>query len=379
MWNFSTLIFPAPSHTRGLTPSDERPYLTVTMTYRTALSAVLDSRGLLVAALPFALVAFACGGAQPEAAPPPPPPPVEAPTAAAPTPPPAAPAATAAAPATPPEPTPPTAAWRVTEGIQTPESVLYDAAADRYLVSNINGSTTDVDNNGYITEISGDGKVTKAKLVEGGAGKTKLDAPKGLALAGNVLYVSDITVVRKFDAKTGAPKGEIPIKDSTFLNDLALAPDGRLFVSDSGIKPGANGAFDPTGTDAVYVIDKAGKVKPLAKSKDLGGPNGLLWTEKGVLAGTFNSDELYRLNAEGAKEEVTKIPTGGLDGIVAAGDSLLVTSWKGSTIYRGKLGGKFEPVIQGVKGPADIGFDTKRSRVLVPRFVDNAVEAYDLK
>ncbi|HEY3495166.1 MAG TPA: hypothetical protein VGK73_10790 [Polyangiaceae bacterium] len=349
------------------------------MTYRTALSAVLDSRGLLVAALPFALVAFACGGSQPEAAPPPPPP-VEAPTAAAPTPPPAAATtATAQAPATPPEPTPPPTAWRITEGIQTPESVLYDAAADRYLVSNINGSTTDADNNGYITEISGDGKVTKAKLVEGGAGKTKLDAPKGLGLVGNVLWVTDITVVRKFDAKTGAPKGDIPIKDATFLNDLSVAADGRVFVSDSGIKPGANGSFDPTGTDAVYVIDKAGKVKPLAKNKELGGPNGVLSTDKGVLVGTFNGDELYRLNAEGAKEEVTKIPTGGLDGLLQVGDSLLVTSWKGSAIYRGKLGGKFEPVIQGVKGPADIGYDTKRSRVLVPRFVDNAVEAYDLK
>jgi hypothetical protein len=36
-------------------------------------------------------------------------------------------------------------------------------------------------------------------------------------------------------------------------------------------------------------------------------------------------------------------------------------------------------VIHGVKAPADIGFDSKRSRVLVPRFVDNAIEAYDVK
>ena len=349
------------------------------MKYRTALSAVLEARGLLAATLPSALIALACGGTQPEAAPPPPPPPVEAPVAATPTPPPAATAATtAAAPAPAPEPAPPPAAWRIAEGIQTPESVLYDATTDRYLVSNINGSPVAVDNNGYITEISGDGKVTKAKFIEGGAGKTKLDAPKGLGLIGNVLYVSDITVVRKFDAKTGAPKGEIPIKDSTFLNDIAVAADGRVFVSDSGAKPGANG-FEPTGTDAVYVIDKAGKVKTVAKSKDLGGPNGLFATDKGVLVNTLLSDEIYRLNAEGAKEEVTKVPTGGLDGLLVVGDDVLVTSWAGSTIYRGKLGGKFEPVIKGVKGPADMGYDTKRSRVVLPRFVDNAVEAYDLK
>src|SRR6185503_14181208 len=127
-------------------------------------------------------------------------------------------------------------------------------------VSNINGGRTDVDNNGYIAELSGDGKVTKPKLIEGGKDKIKLDAPKGLGLMNGVLYVSDITVVRKFDVKTGAPKGEIAVKDSTFLNDIAIAPDGRVFVADSGVKPGASG-FEPTGTDAVYVIDKAGKVK----------------------------------------------------------------------------------------------------------------------
>jgi hypothetical protein len=127
------------------------------------------------------------------------------------------------------------------------------------------------------------------------------------------------------------------------------------------------------------VIDKAGKVKPLAKSKDLSGPNGLIATDKGVLVNTFGSDEIYRLNAEGAKEETTKIPGGGLDGMTMMGDSILVASWKTSTVYKGKLGGKFEPLVQGLKGPADIGFDTKRSRLLVPRFMDNAVEAYDVK
>ena len=73
------------------------------------------------------------------------------------------------------------------------------------------------------------------------------------------------------------------------------------------------------------------------------------------------------------------MPKGGLDGLVSLGDSLLVTSWQGSAIFRGKLGQKFEVAIPGLKGAADIGYDSKRKRVLVPRFMDNAVEAYDLK
>jgi hypothetical protein len=31
------------------------------------------------------------------------------------------------------------------------------------------------------------------------------------------------------------------------------------------------------------------------------------------------------------------------------------------------------------KSPADIGYDTRRSRVLVPHFLENTVEAYDLR
>src|SRR6185369_6353970 len=168
-----------------------------------------------------------------------------------------------AKPATPPaEPVKPAAAtpiFRVTEGIATPESVLYDEGNDRYLVSNINGKPDSVDNNGYITEISADGKVLKEKFIAGGVGKVKLDAPKGSGISGGVLYVTDISVVRLFDLKTGLPKADVAVPGATFLNDLAVAKDGRVFVTDSGVKPGPNG-FEPTGTDAVYVIDK-GKLK----------------------------------------------------------------------------------------------------------------------
>jgi len=268
--------------------------------------------------------------------------------------------------------------FRVAEGIATPESVLYDEANDRYLVSNINGKPDAADNNGYISELSPDGKVLRGKFIAAGVGKVKLDAPKGTGISGGVLYVSDITVVRLFDLKTGMPKQDIAVPGATFLNDIAVAKDGRVFVSDSGIKSNQSG-FEPTGSDAVYVIEK-GKVKTVAKGKDLGGPNGLIAVSNGVLVNTFNSDEVYRIDEKGEKHDMTKVPTGGLDGMVQLADNvLLVSSWKGSAIYRGSLGGKFDVILSGLAGAADIGFDSKRKRVLVPRFMDNAIEVYDLK
>jgi sugar lactone lactonase YvrE len=261
----------------------------------------------------------------------------------------------------------------------TPESVLYDAAGDRYLVSNINGKPDGVDGNGYISELSPDGAIKAPKLIAGGVKEAKLDAPKGLAIVGPELWVTDITVVRKFDLKTLAPKGDIKLPDATFANDIAVGPDGRVYVSDSSAKAGEKG-FEFTGGDQVLVIDKAGKPKALAKSKDLGAPNGLAFGPKGLLVNTLNSNEVYGIGPKGEKVDLIKMPNGGLDGLLIVGDSLICSSWAANAIYRGKLGGtSYEPIVQNVKGPADIGWDSKRHRILVPRFLDDAVEAYDLK
>jgi len=330
-------------------------------------------------ALAAVLMAPACGGSQPAPAEPapaqPPPAAVAPPSSLAAT---TTPVATSATPPAEAEaPSGPKAAVRFTGAFATPESVIYDEAGDRYLVSNINGKPADVDGNGYISVLSPDGQVTNPKWIAGGVKKAKLDAPKGMAIVQGILYVADITAVRKFDVKDGTPKGDIAIEGTTFLNDVSASADGKIYVSDSGMKMGASG-LEPSGTDAVYVIEK-GKARPIAKFKDLAGPNGLLATETGVLVASFATSELYRLDAEGKRKDITPLPEGQLDGIVAVDDTLLVSSWKGSAIYRGRLRGTFEVLIANVKTPADIGFDKKRSRVLVPRFNEDAVEAYDVK
>jgi hypothetical protein len=334
------------------------------------------SLGLYTSLVVVASTAAACGGqstppAQAAAA---------APSASAPAPknsieqtPPATPAASAE----PPKPAAPTPVAKWT-GLAHPESVLYDADGDRYLVSNINGSPFDKDNNGFISVLSPDGTVANLKWIEGGKNKVKLDAPKGSAIYKGVLYVADVTVVRTFDAKTGAQKADIPVAGAVFLNDLAAGPDGKIYVSDSSFKVSTTGGFESAGTDAVYVIDK-GKAKALAKSPDLHEPNGVLWTDKGLVVCSMGAPEVFRLDEKGAKQDATKTPSAGLDGLIQVGDSLLVTSWEASSVLRGKLGGTVETALTEQKSPADIGYDTKRGRVLVPHLMEDTVEAYELK
>jgi hypothetical protein len=261
----------------------------------------------------------------------------------------------------------------------TPESVLYDEASDRYLVSNINGKPSEVDANGYILELAPDGRVTNPKLIAGGVNRVKLDAPKGMAIVGSELWVTDISLVRKFDLKSARYKGDIELPGATFANDIVATGDGGAYVSDSAVKFGVMGP-EPLGGDQVFAIDKAGKVKVLAKNKELAGPNGLAIGQGNMLlVNSLLGDEVYSLAKDGKRDAVTKVPGGQLDGLLAIDNYLIVSSWKTETVYRGPLGGAFTPVLTKVKGAADIGYDSKRKRLLVPRFMDDTVEVYELK
>lgn len=259
------------------------------------------------------------------------------------------------------------------DGFQAPESAYYDAADDRILVSNINGGTTDADDNGFILAVNPeDGKVTK--LLDGASPDIKLDAPKGLVVSGDTLYVADITVVRRFDPKSGKQKDDIKIPGAAFLNDVAADTEGGVYVTDTG----ADGKRD--GADAIYHVGKDGKVKPVIKDKTLGGPNGILPGDAGALwVVTLRSGELFSVDASGKKGTPEKLPKGGLDGILALeGGDLLISSWEGKAVYRGKPGGPWTAVVSEVPSPADIGYDSKRKRLLIPVLEGNELRVVPL-
>lgn len=260
-------------------------------------------------------------------------------------------------------------------GFRTPESVLYDAEADVYLVSNVNGGEVAADGNGFISRLDPDGRVLELKWIDGSRPEQALDAPKGMAISEGVLYVADIDAVRMFDRATGKAAGKVAIAGATFLNDVAAAPDGTIYVSDSGLKQGKSD-LEPSGSDAIYRIDKGeGKAKKVIRDRGLGNPNGLLADAEGVWVVSFGSGQIYRVSREGRKEAGENLPTGQLDGIVQVADgAVLVSSWEGSSILRGLPGAGFLANITGVASPADIGYDSKRKRVLIPLFTGNAVE-----
>ena len=253
-------------------------------------------------------------------------------------------------------------------GFSTPESVLYDAANDRYLVSNINGGPADVDGNGFISSVTVDGKIDPTKIKVGFSTFSSTRRRASRSRGRRALRRRHL-VRRCSTLKTGAAKGEVKIDGATFLNDVTPAKGGSVFVSDTGV----DAKFQPTGADAIWKIGKDGKATALIKDKDLGGPNGLVQVGDLVWCVTLRSGEMFSVDAKGKKDGVQKFPKGSLDGIVAMDDgSFLVSSWEAAAVYAGK-GADWKIVEDNVKAPADIGWDSKRKRLLVPMFQENQI------
>lgn len=260
-------------------------------------------------------------------------------------------------------------------GFMTPESVLHDVAGDVYLVSNVNGDPFAEDDNGFVSRVSPAGEVLELKWLDGAADGITLNAPKGLAIAGGTLFVADINTVRMFDRETGEPMGAVPVEGSTFVNDVAAAPDGTIYFTDSGFAPG----FESSGTDAVYQLDDAGAATALATGDALGRPNGVAVDARGLWVVTFGANAVYRL-ADGQQVDRGELPEGGLDGLVILEDgSMLIASWDAQAVYHGPAGGPFEVLVSDVEAPADIGHDAVRNRVMIPLFQSDVVRIEPLQ
>jgi sugar lactone lactonase YvrE len=266
-------------------------------------------------------------------------------------------------------------------GFLTPESVLHDTAQDIYFVSNINGSPTAKDNNGFISRVKPDGAVENLKFIEGGRNGVALNAPKGLALQGDTLWVADIDAVRAFEAKTGAPRDSVSLSSlgAVFLNDLAVASTGALYITDTGIRFDDVGNILHPGPDRIFRIGPDRQVTVAVRGDTLGRPNGIALDPVGkrfVVVSFGGRSVLAWKPGDKAPSVIAKGP-GGFDGVVIVGSKILVSSWSDSSVSSYETGQAVR-VITGVPSPADIGYDARRNRLLIPIFTGNRVEVWQL-
>jgi sugar lactone lactonase YvrE len=269
-----------------------------------------------------------------------------------------------------------------TDSMKTPESVRYDADLDAYFVSNINGNGSQKDGNGFIARVDAANTSTMTMFVQGGKGGVTLNAPKGMAIVGDTLWVADIDAVRAFNKRTGAPVVTVDLRPmkATFLNDVVAGPDGSIYVTDTGVRFDANGGMTHPGQDQIFKIVGRKATVAIKSDSALKAPNGIAWDGANgrFILGPFN-DKAVSAWKDG-DSTVTAIGTGpgGYDGVEVLRDGrILVTSWADSSVQV-LANGAFRKVIGNVPGPADIGVDTKRNVVALPRFEAGRVEYFTI-
>jgi hypothetical protein len=267
-------------------------------------------------------------------------------------------------------------------GFNTPESVKYDADLDVYFVSNINGNPSQKDGNGYIARVkpdTGSGHVTDT-LVHGGRNGATLNAPKGMAIIGDTLWVADIDAVRGFNKRTGRPTRTVNFASmqATFLNDIAADSGGTVYVTDTGIRFNPDGSMGTPGKQRIFRFKGTTAPTAAIENDSLGNPNGIAWDESrsAFIVGPFSGRSVMTwAGGDSAMRSLASGP-GEYDGVEVLTDGrILVSSWADSSVHV-ITGGEMRKLIGRVPAPADIGYDSRRNRVLVPLFNGNSVEIW---
>jgi sugar lactone lactonase YvrE len=279
--------------------------------------------------------------------------------------------------------------WETSPDLKNPESVVYYQPNKTLFVSNINGEPAERDQNGFISKVSFEnGSISELDWIEG------LNAPKGMAINDNKLYISDINGLIEADIPNGQIINRYNASGSVFLNDVAIDGQGKVYVSD-------------TGTNSIYRLENRSissenttessppsSLDLWLKSNELNGPNGLYVDNdknKLIVAAFGNMsnpggsvkvvDILNRTVNDLGNEEAS--PYGGLDGIGSDGTQshYYVSDWPAGKIYLVNSNGTgYKDLLDlQTQGTADIEFVTDEDILLIPLMQDNKLVAYRIK
>ena len=259
-------------------------------------------------------------------------------------------------------------------GFMHPESVYEDKANKVLYVSNLNGAPTDKDGNGFISKVSMDGKLEALKWIEGG-----LNAPKGMVMNGNTLWVTDIDRLIEIDAKAGKIVNAYPAEGAIFLNDPAVDKDGVVYVSDIAARK-------------IWQL-KDGKMAIWYGDDNLQHPNGLRVEDgKLVVAGwgrgmgddgsTKTPGNLFTIDL--ATKELKDLGggqgIGNLDGLEkdAKGD-YLVTDFMAGALYRIRADGTHDTLLDLKQGSADLELLDDGTTAVIPEMLEDRIQAFKLQ
>lgn len=245
--------------------------------------------------------------------------------------------------------------WKTSSDFVIPESVLING--DYIYVSNINGEPTQKNGAGYISKLSLDGKIINKEWVGG------INAPKGMGVFNNKLYVTDIDQLVVIDMDNAKILDRYNAENAVFMNDIDIDSKGRVFISDMQ-------------QNEIYIFEN-GELKSWLQGDPLISVNGLFVDGDFLMAGVEN--EVLKINIENKNITTYLENTGPIDGLEAYGDGRFIFSdWIGH-IHIASPGKEKTLLIDTSKegiNAADIWFVQETKILYVPTFLDNRVVAY---
>jgi len=273
------------------------------------------------------------------------------------------------------------------DGLQLPESVVQDHDTGIIYCSNVGGTqatleaVVEKDGNGFISKLKPDGSVEVLKFLPQ-EGDPALNGPKGMAIIGTILWVTDIDRVVAYDLDSGKQISSFDLADKnvTFANDV-VEIDGSLLLTDTAGDQvlQLSGADRGTITGA-EVIDKG----------IFGGANGIAVDGKGTIylatypVGTMPKEGgmVRKFTFGESLDKRSKMPfaVGAWDGVAVGPDgTIYATDWTSAGVWKLTQGGKPEQIAKDMKGPADLCLLKDGSALLVPQMGGNVVTAVPLK
>jgi DNA-binding beta-propeller fold protein YncE len=252
--------------------------------------------------------------------------------------------------------------WSTDTVFRVPESVCYDPARNVIYVSNIVGDPGTVDGEGFISRLHPDGTIIDLEWIH------DLNAPKGMGVFKNFLYVADISKVVVIDIGESKVVENYEIPGAAFLNDISIDADGMVYVSDSHLSK-------------IHLI-RNGEIETWMEGAPLNGPNGLFCEKDWIMIASSGDQQVKKVQKDNREVMVITTEIGHGDGIVKdALGNYVVSDWAGQIFYI-SLGGEKTSLLdtrdQQINS-ADIGLVVDNNLLLVPTFLDNRVMAYRLK
>ncbi|MFC1569306.1 SMP-30/gluconolactonase/LRE family protein [bacterium] len=234
--------------------------------------------------------------------------------------------------------------------LNEPESVVFDSAGNRYLISN--------KGNGNIIQMV-DGVQTVFN-----SDQTSI---RGLHILGDNLYAACNAGVVGFNLATGVKTVTIAISGQNFLNDITSDGTASLYVTDTGV--GKIFKVDPgAGTSSTFV-------------SGLSSPNGIYFDQNNnrlLVCYWKTNSPISAVNiADGSVTQAAATSLTNLDGITEDSQGrFYISSWGSNAVYRfeNAFNGTPEQVSSGHSGPADIFFNQQTNILAVPNMNSNTVD-----